>query len=269
MLTFVEARRFVTAATACPLACCMLTTPDLAGMFPEHVALAVADDPRRCFFQIHNRLATETDFYGEDFVSVIHPDARLHPRCWVDEKNVIVEAGVSIGPNAAVLGRAVVGEGSTIHAGVVIGSAGFQTSHRNGEAIELVHAGVAEIGSGSHVFANAVIARGLFRETTRIGRGCRIGNCAFVSHNCVLSDGAFVGHGAVVNGNVSVGANAWIGPGATIVHGIEVGEGANVSLGATVVRDVPPGKKVTGSIAIEHRKMLRLMAAAENGSRHE
>lgn len=73
----------------------------------------------------------------------------------------------------------------------------------------------------------------------------------------------FVGHGAVVNGNVSVGANAWIGPGATIVDSIVIGEAAQISLGATVIRDVQAGKRVTGSLAIEHRKMLRLMASAE------
>jgi UDP-3-O-[3-hydroxymyristoyl] glucosamine N-acyltransferase len=265
MLTFVEARRFVAAALACPQASCIITTPELADSLPERIALAIAADPKRCFFEIHNRLATETSFYGTDSVSIMHPTARLHPRSWVDEKNVIVGAGVAVGPNASVLGRAVLGEGAVIHAGAVIGSAGFQTSHRHGDAIELVHAGVTEIGPGCHVFANAVIARGLFRQSTRIGKGCRVGNAAFVSHNCVLGDGVFVGHGAVLNGNVHVGANAWIGPGATIMNGITIGEAAQVSLGATVIRDVEPGKRVTGSLAMGHRKMLRLMAAVGDG----
>jgi UDP-3-O-[3-hydroxymyristoyl] glucosamine N-acyltransferase len=182
----------------------------------------------------------------------------------VDEKNVIIGAGVVVGPNASVVGRAVIGEAAVIHAGAVIGSAGFQTSRRCGGAVELVHAGVTEIGPHCHVFANAVIARGLFRQSTQIGRGCRVGNGAFVSHNCVLGDEVFVGHGAVVNGNVRVGANAWIGPGATVVNGITIGEAAKVSLGATVIRDVQPGKRVTGILAMGHRKMLRLMVTAED-----
>jgi UDP-3-O-[3-hydroxymyristoyl] glucosamine N-acyltransferase len=263
MLTFVDARRFVAAALASAQTSCILTKPELAYFFPERIALAIADDPKRCFFEIHNLLATETGFYGRDSVSIIHPTARLHPRSWVDEKNVIIGAGVVVGPNASVVGRAVISEASVIHAGAVIGSAGFQTSHRGG-AIELVHAGVTKIGPYCHVFANAVIARGLFRQSTRIGRGCRVGNGAFVSHNCVLGEEVFVGHGAVVNGNVRVGANAWIGPGATVVNGITIGEAAKVSLGATVIRDVQPGKRVTGSLAIGHRKMLRQMATAED-----
>jgi UDP-3-O-[3-hydroxymyristoyl] glucosamine N-acyltransferase len=154
-----------------------------------------------------------------------------------------------------------------IHAGAVIGAAGFQRSREKGNPIELVHAGAAEVRAGCHIFSNAVIARGLFRQSTRIGRGCRIGNCAFVSHNCVLGDEVFIGHGAVVNGNVSAGANAWIGPGATVTHGVTIGREAQVSLGATVIRNVRPGQRVTGSLAIEHQKMLRLMAAAEKARR--
>jgi UDP-3-O-[3-hydroxymyristoyl] glucosamine N-acyltransferase len=263
MLSFVEARRFVNAALACPQLACVLTRPELADRFPARLGLAVAEDPKRCFFEIQNHLVGETGFYGSDAPTRIHPSARLHPRCWVDEKNVVIGAQVTIGPNASILGRAVLEDGAVIHAGAVIGAAGFQTSHRRGPAVEMAHAGATHIGAACHIFANAVIARGLFRQSTRIGAGCRVGNGAFVSHNSVLGDGAFVGHGAIVNGNVRVGANAWIGPGATIVDSIAIGEGAQISLGATVIRDVPAGKRVTGSVAMEHRKMLRLTINAE------
>jgi len=267
MLSFVDARQFAAAAIACPEIVCLLTTPELADLFPHRIAVAVAADPKRCFFEIHNRLARETNFYGMDFVSIIDAGAELHPRCWVDEKNVMISAGVRIGPNASVVGRAFLDEGVTVHAGAVIGSVAFQASDRNRArgAFELQHAGGIEIGPDCHIFANAVIARGVFRQCTSLGRGCRVGNGAIVSHNCELGDWVSVGHGAVVNGNVKIGANAWIGPGATVVNGVVIGESAQVSLGATLIRDVQPGQRVTGSLAMEHRKMLRLMARAEKG----
>ncbi len=265
MLAFVEGRQFAASAVACAETACVLTRPELADLFPEHIGVAVAADPKRCFFEIHNQLARETSFYGTDFVSIIDSCAQVHPRSWVDEKNVVISAGVSIGPNASVLGRVFLGEGVTVHAGAVIGSAGFQTSRRGPGAVELVHAGGIEIGADSHIFANAVIARGLFRQSTRLGAGCRVGNGAIVSHNCALGDWVAIGHGAVVNGNVRIGDNAWIGPGATVVNNVVIGEGAQISLGATLIRDVQPGKRVTGSLAMEHRKMLRLMAKAEKG----
>jgi acetyltransferase-like isoleucine patch superfamily enzyme len=70
----------------------------------------------------------------------------------------------------------------------------------------------------------------------------------------------------VVNGNVTIGANAKIGPGATVVNCIEIGDAAQISLGATVIRNVEAGTRVTGSLAMSHRKMLRLMASAEKGT---
>jgi UDP-3-O-[3-hydroxymyristoyl] glucosamine N-acyltransferase len=257
MLTFVESRLFLAMAAGCAGVRCVLTTAELADSVPPHIAVAVADDPKDAFFRIHNRLANETDFYGEEFASIVHPSARLHPRCWVDQKNVVIGAGARVEANATVLGRANIGEGATIGPGAVIGATGFQASNCRADLLEVVHAGVAEIGAGSHILANAVIACGLFRESTRIGNFCRIGNGAFVSHNCVVGNKSFIGHGAVVNGNVRIGACAWIGPGATIVNAIEIGEAANVSLGATVVRDVPPHSRVTGSIAIAHGEMPR------------
>lgn len=266
MLTFVESKRFTSEARACQDMRCVLTTPELADAFPECLAVAVTDDPRRSFFKIHNQLVNDTEFYGGGFASTVHPSARLHPRCFVDDRNVTIAEGVIVEANAVVQGRVSIGKGTTIYAGAVIGSAGFQTSNRCGDLIELRHAGGVEIGEACHILANAVIARGLFRENTRIGNQCRIGNCAFVSHNSRVGDETFIGHGAVVNGNVRIGANAWIGPGATIVHGIDIGESAKVSLGATVVRHVPRGSHVTGSFAIPHRRMLRLMALAERDS---
>ncbi len=265
MLTFVEDRRYVDGAIASGSQACIVTTPDLAGAFPETVGVAVADVPRRSFFELHNHLVQRTDFYGTDAPTVISPSARLHPRCWVDTRNVVIGPHVLVGPNATILGRAVIGAETVIHAGAVLGSAGFQTSRLDEDPIEMVHAGSVEVEAGCHIFANAVVARGLFRQATRIGGGSRIGNNAFVSHNCRLDERVFVGHGAVVNGNVRVGHDVWIGPGATLKHGIRLGDRSKVSLGATVARDVAEGTRVTGSLAIEHRKMLRLMAAAEKG----
>jgi UDP-3-O-[3-hydroxymyristoyl] glucosamine N-acyltransferase len=263
MLTFVESWQYATLAASTQQVCALLATPELAELVPDRICLAVTDDPKASFFEIHNRLVSQTEFYGQDFATVIDPSAELHPRCWVDERNVTIAAGVRIGPNAVVQGRATIGEGVAIQAGAVIGSVGFQTSNRFSDGIELLHAGGVEIGTNCHILANAVIARGLFRGVTRIGEGCRVGNCAFVSHNCSIGDWAFIGHGAVLNGTVRVGKNAWIGPGATVVNAAEIGDAASVSLGATVVRDVEPNTRVTGSLAIVHRRMLRMMAEAE------
>ena len=152
------------------------------------------------------------------------------------------------------------GEGCTIHAGAVLGSVGFQTTRADGRLHELVHAGELVLEEGVVVLANAVLARAVYRQASRIGRDSRIGACAFVSHNVKLGQRCYVGHGAVVNGNVKVANDVWIGPSATIANNLQVGEGAYLSLGAVVISDVAAGARVSGNFAVDHKGLLRATA---------
>jgi UDP-3-O-[3-hydroxymyristoyl] glucosamine N-acyltransferase len=262
MLTFAESESFVDKAVRNPFVSCVITTADLVSLIPERMGVAVCSSPRRAFWDVHNHLAKLTSFYWTDFDSVISPTARIHPKSFVAEKNVIIGSGVVIHPNAVVLDRSIVGDGTEIYPGAVVGSIGFQTMRSGDEVSDLEHAGGVRIGKNARILANAVIARGVFRQFTELGKGVRVGNTAFVSHNSRIGDCAFVGHGAVVNGNVEVGVGAWIGPGASIVHGLSIGDHARVSLGSSVMRDVAPGESVMGAMALGNRRMLRLMASA-------
>jgi UDP-3-O-[3-hydroxymyristoyl] glucosamine N-acyltransferase len=263
MLVFVESRKVVPLLLRTRGVACAIATEEVAGDLDPIAGLAVAPDPRRAFWELHNHLASETSFYWDDFSTSIDRSARIHPRAWVAEKNVRIGADTIVEANAVVSERSLIGTRVTLRAGVVLGSAGFQTARSGEDLVELIHAGGIEVQDGVEIFANAVIARAIFRQFTTIGRGSRIGNLAFVSHNVRIGPHCFVGHGSVINGNVTVGSDAWIGPGATISHCLVIGERAKVSLGAAVLRDVPPGQRVTGSVAVEHRKMLRHIAALE------
>src|SRR5205823_5613829 len=101
----------------------------------------------------------------------------------------------------------------------------------------------------------------VFRQMTTIGEYAQIGNGAFVSHNVHVGQRCFIGHNSTINGNTTIEDDAWIGPGATISNLLRIGRGAQVSLGAVVIRSVPPGTRVTGVTAMEHRRMLRHMAS--------
>jgi UDP-3-O-[3-hydroxymyristoyl] glucosamine N-acyltransferase len=259
-LCFVETEAFAKQAEINPNISAVITRPELADAFSERLGLAISDSPRHAFAVLHNRLASNTQFYWTDFPSVIHASARIHPKSCIAEQNVIVGANVIVHANATILERTFIEEGGEIQPGAVVGSIGFQSIRGKDAVIDLAHAGGIRIGARAHILANAVIARGVFRQMTEIGQDARIGNGAFVSHNTSIGPNSFVGHGAVVNGNVSIGSNAWIGPGATIVHGVRIGDGAHVSFGSAVMRDVAPGERVIGSIALPQRKMLRMIA---------
>jgi UDP-3-O-[3-hydroxymyristoyl] glucosamine N-acyltransferase len=175
--------------------------------------------------------------------------------------------GVVIGPNVTIEECTILGDRCIVQSGAVLGAEGLQ-SDRSGIILrDMTHAGGLMVEADSKIFANAVLARGLFREFTRIGPQARVCNGAFVSHNVRVGCRATVGHGAVVNGNCDIGDNAWIGPNATIANCVAIGQGAHVSLGTTVLRAVKPGARVMGSFAADSRKMIRFIAEIENGGK--
>ena len=122
---------------------------------------------------------------------------------------------------------------------------------------DLVHAGSVRIGRRVVIMANAVITRAVFRQATRIGEDCRVGNAAVVSHNCQIGARCLIDHGAVIAGNVTTGDDVVFGPGATCVNNVEVGKGARVSLGAVVTQSVGAGQRVSGNFARDHETFIQ------------
>jgi UDP-3-O-[3-hydroxymyristoyl] glucosamine N-acyltransferase len=259
MLVFAESARFVRAAGANPRVAAVLTTPELARECPEIQAVGTCARPKVAFARLHNHLA-ESGFYWTDFPTEISPEARVHPSAVVASRNVRIGAGVEIGPHATVAERCTLGRGVAVGPGVVLGGVGFQTVRATEGWVEFTHAGGLLIEDGVRLLAGAVVATGLFGESTRLGAEARIGTHAFVSHAVDVGPRTFIGHGAVVNGNVTIGAESWIGPGAVLANDLNIGAGAFISLGAVVIRDVAPGARLSGNFAVDHRRLLRSMA---------
>ncbi len=260
MLVFIETERYVAAALRAAALAAVITTPELAPRFDGVPGLATAHHPRRAFYRVHEHLSA-SGFYWPPFDTEIHATARVHPAAWVAARNVRIGPHSTVEPHATILERSLIGARVTVRAGAVIGSAGFQTADLDGRLQELVHAGGVRLADDVCVFSNAVIASAVFHQFTDIGMQTRIGNAAFVSHNVSTGARCFVGHGSVVNGFTRLGNDVWIGPGATLANRIAVGDRAYITMGAVVIGDVQPDQHLTGNIAIEHRTLLRHIAA--------
>jgi UDP-3-O-[3-hydroxymyristoyl] glucosamine N-acyltransferase len=263
-LVFLENRAFLPRLQRNRSVSAVLTTAELADSVPSGVGVAICEQPRTVFANIHNQLALH-GFYWEDFPTVIDPSARVHPAAWIAERNVRIGAASEIAPNATVLERCLIGEHVVIGSGAVLGGVGFQTVRSTDPMIEMSHAGGLLVESRARILAGAVIATGLFRQDTLISEDARVGSNAFVSHGVQLGRRVFAGHGSVINGNVVVGADSWIGPGATISQNIRIGEKAFVSLGAVVIRNLAAGARVSGNFAVPHRRLLRMLATLDPG----
>jgi sugar O-acyltransferase (sialic acid O-acetyltransferase NeuD family) len=102
----------------------------------------------------------------------------------------------------------------------------------------------AQIGVGSHVLANAVVAADVV-----IGQMCIVNNSANVDHECVLGDGVHMAPGAVLCGCITVGENTMIGANAVVLPRLRIGKNVVVGAGAVVTRDVPDDSVVVGNPA--------------------
>ena len=260
-LIFVEAPSLVSAARRSRGTKCVLCTPELVSSFPGAEGLATVSQPRLAFFHLHQFLLQETDFYGAAFPTEVHSSARIHPRAAIAAHNVRIGPGTIVEANVVVGERSSVGAGVHLRVGAVLGSEGFQSARYPGGILQMAHAGGLSVEDNVEIFANAVIARAVFRQMTSVGEHSRIGNGAFVSHNVQLGKRCFVGHNSSINGNTTVGDDTWIGPNATISNLLRIGERSRISLGAVVIRSVPPDTHVTGMSAIAHRRMLRHIAS--------
>lgn len=260
MLVFVESSRFLARLGRTPEAICIITTPDLAGKMDFTGGYATSENPRRSFHLIHSHLAAQ-GFYWTDFDTEIHPTACIHPRAYVAPRNVRIGAHTNIEPNATVLERSLIGSEVTIRAGAVIGSVGFMTMAYGELSGEMVHAGGIWLGDRVQVMSNAVVAAAIFHDSTQIGPGARVGNCAFVSHGVHVGKGSSIGHGAVVAGYVEIGEDVQIGPGASLVNGIRIGHRAHVALGSVVIGNVEPEQRVAGNFAVGRRALLKHLAS--------
>jgi UDP-3-O-[3-hydroxymyristoyl] glucosamine N-acyltransferase len=141
---------------------------------------------------------------------------------------------------------AVLAAGVRVMAAAVLGSEGFQRMRFADGVIDVRHAGRLVVGERTVVMASAVVARAVFRQANLIGADYRIGNGAFVSHNCRIGARTLVGHQATVTGNCVIGNDVTISPGVICLERVTVGDGAVVTAGAVVVRPVAPGQRVSG-----------------------
>lgn len=258
MLVFIEDIKFQGLLRKIPDVACVITTEDLGKKLDFDLGIAVCENPRRSFFDLHNHFV-RSGYYWDDFPTEIDKTAVVHPGAYVSEKNIRIGPGAIIEPNVTIMERCIIGLGVKVRAGVVLGSAGFQSSRFEDGMVDMLHAGGIRVDDGAEILSNAVVARAVFRQFTTVGQDSRVGNLSFISHNVQIGPRCFIGHGSVINGNVRLGAEVWIGPGTTLSNSITVGDNAYVSIGSTVVGDVPSGKKVTGYFAIEHKNFLKFI----------
>jgi acyl-[acyl carrier protein]--UDP-N-acetylglucosamine O-acyltransferase len=229
---------------------CVLTTPALAGTVPSHLGVLAADKPLDIFLKLHFHLCEQQpEFYAPPAPVDIAPDARIHPSVVLPVRNVSIGPRTIIHPHAVIEENTVIGADCIIGPGVAIGGPGFEMRYIDGVVTYVPHAGGVSIGDGTHVLANACIARAVFGGATRIGRNCKIDHLVHVAHAAQVGDNCRLVAGSSIGGATQLGDDVWVGPNAVIANSLRIGAKAWVAMGAAVAKDVPAGQRVSGTFA--------------------
>lgn len=236
----------------------VITNYETSKNLDNDIGIIVCDEPKHMFYKLHNYLAKNTNFYGDDFASIIDNSARIHPMAYVAPKNVSIGSGTVIDAMACINEGAVIGENCYIGNNTTIAGRGFQYYTKENKALYMEHIGNAIIGDNVEVLSNSHIARGLISPTV-IGNHTKIDALCHIAHGCTIGERVLVIAGTSMVGSAVVKDRARLSINSTIGAVKTIGEDAFLSAGAVAVRDVAPGAQVSGNFAIEHKKLVRNM----------
>jgi UDP-3-O-[3-hydroxymyristoyl] glucosamine N-acyltransferase len=259
-LVFLESETWRESVVSQPQIACVITTPSLSdSLLSSHVAIATAEQPRRAFFELHNRLARETSLYWTDFPTEIHPTAQIHPRAFIAERNVRIGAGTLVEPDVTILERVIIGANCRIRCGVRLGTQGFEFKRIGDEILGVEHAGGVRLGDRVEIQANSAVDRSVFGGFTELGDDTKLDNQVHVAHNVKVGKRCLLAAAAMVAGSVIIEDDVWVGPASAISSSVTIGAGASITIGAVVTRNVPPGMRVSGNFAVEHDKLISFL----------
>ena len=238
----------------------VITTADIVGSIPGFYAVAISEKPINTLYHIHDILCATPGYYWTSFETNIPADADIHPTAHVSDVDVKIGQHASIGPNATILPRTIIGDDVTIRAGVVIGTEAFEIiTDDDGKSRVAPQAGGVKIGNRVELQANTAVTRSIFGGFTEIGDDSCTDNLVHIAHDVSIGRRCKIAASAMISGRVHIGDDVWIGPGASISNGISIGDGAHITIGAVVIKDVGSHSRVSGNFAIDHRRFVQFI----------
>jgi UDP-3-O-[3-hydroxymyristoyl] glucosamine N-acyltransferase len=254
-------------ASAAPPSCVALITP-----LPQAAYAAAAD--RLCRPRTLALGAPPVDPAAEieDDV-VLSPGAVVGPRARLGRGTVVgpgayVGPGVAVGRDCvigarAVIGFALIGDRVRIHAGAVIGEAGFGAAAGPRGVVDIPQLGRVILQDGVTVGANSCIDRGAFDDTV-IGENTKIDNLVQIGHNVMIGRNCLLAAHTGISGSTVVGDGCMLGGRVGLADHITIGAGVRIAAAAGVMHNIPAGESWGG---VPARPMIRWMRETATLSR--
>jgi UDP-3-O-[3-hydroxymyristoyl] glucosamine N-acyltransferase len=255
-------------------AACFLR-PDHATDAPDGCILMLTSHPQAAWAAVARRLHAPRRHDGAQHVhpdSVLEEGVLLSPGVTIGQgarigRGTVLGPGVRIGPGVTlgrdcriganvVIGFALIGDRVSIHAGAVIGEAGFGAAGGATGMVDLPQLGRVILQDGVTIGANSCVDRGAFGDTT-IGENTKIDNLVHVAHNVRLGRNCVAAAYTGISGSTVVGDGVAFGGKAGVADHLTVGAGARIGASASVFKDVPAGETWTGFPARPLKRWLR------------
>jgi UDP-3-O-[3-hydroxymyristoyl] glucosamine N-acyltransferase len=247
-LTFIDNGKYLKPLLETDNISCVITSSSLKSLFGDsdkHVI--VRENPKFEYFSTYNKLAEKRLQNRE--ANQISEEAKVSLVASIATHGVKILPGVVIEANATIYPNVEIKAGSTIRAGAVIGSPGFEYKKSQTQVLPVLHDGKTIIGEGAEIGPGTIIGQGFYGKPTIIGSNTKTDNLVSVAHGSIIGDRVLIAAGAIVAGSTTVGHDSWIGPGSVLSNGLLIGAGAFIALGSHVFKDVREGDRVIGSPA--------------------
>ncbi len=183
----------------------------------------------------------------------------LYANSYVGERSTVGRDCV-LHPNVVVLEDVTLGDRVVIHSSSVIGSDGYGYLQHGGRHHKIPQVGHVVVGDDVEIGSLTTIDRATL-ETTRIGRGTKIGDLVHVAHNCQIGEHVLLFPTVSISGSVTIGDRSIFAGRSGCSDNLTIGE--DVVMGGTSVawKDVPPGAQMWGNPARDKMLELRIQRA--------
>ena len=242
--------------SANPAIFCIITTASLAPTFPDHLGVAVVQDPRDAFYRLQSVLSKNPEFVLPAFSNRISPSAKIHPSAIIAPRNVEIGKDVVIEKNVIVHEHTIIDEGVVIRSNSIIGDSPGVFSDP-GYRVE--PSGGVHLRRETDIHANIIIHRAIIKGYTEIGEQTKIDNLSVVGAGTTIGKRCLICGGVTLGESAKIGNDVWIGPNVMFENQILIGNNVYITIGSVVARDIDDDKVVKDNYALDRKRFKKVI----------